>query len=112
MGKKTIQPIMLEEVNRLVGKYSCVKQGRVIGSFGFFELMNPKTGEKVMELGAPMPPAVANFKKAFNAEGLIGFVRPPQLHCAPPLIISPDELRDGFQRLDRALAVLEAELTA
>jgi adenosylmethionine-8-amino-7-oxononanoate aminotransferase len=110
--KNVIQPILLEELNRLVDKYMCVKQGRVIGAFGCMDLMNPKTGKKVMELGAPMPPAVANFKKAFNEEGLIGFLRPPQVHCAPPLVITADELRDGFQRLDRALAVLEKELTA
>lgn len=65
-----------------------------------------------MQLGSPMTPALMNFKKAFNEEGLIGFLRPPQVHCAPPLIISEAELRDGFQRLDRALAVLEKELAA
>jgi len=47
---------------------------------------------------------------ADNQEGLIGFVRPPQVHCAPPFVITEAELRDGFARLDRALAVLESEL--
>jgi len=69
--------------------------------------MNPKTGERIMQLGQPMPPEMVASKKAFNAEGLIGFLRPPQVHCAPPLIISADELRDGFARLDRALSVIK-----
>lgn len=105
--KQTVQPIMLEELNRLVDKYAYVKQARCAGAFGCLDLMNPKTGERVMQLGEPMSPQMAMFKKAFNAEGLIGFLRPPQVHCAPPLVISAAELSDGFARLDRALGVLE-----
>ena len=29
------------------------------------------------------------------------------LHCAPPLTITEEQLRDGFQRLDKALLVLD-----
>lgn len=105
--QNNVQPILIEELNRLVDKYSFIRQARAIGAFGCLDLINPNTGEKVMQLGAPMTPEMAKFKKAFNDEGLIGFLRPPQVHCAPPLIISSDELRDGFARLDRALSVLE-----
>lgn len=105
--QKTVQPIMIEELNRLVEKYPYVRQARVAGAFGCLDLQHPKTGERIMKLGEPMPPEMVKFKKAFNAEGLIGFLRPPQVHCAPPLIISEAELRDGFARLDRALSVLE-----
>jgi adenosylmethionine-8-amino-7-oxononanoate aminotransferase len=107
---KSIQPVMISELNRLVEKYDCVRQARALGAFGCLDLQDPKTGERPMQVGEAMPPPIANFKKAFNEEGLIGFVRPPQLHCAPPLVITEAELRDGFARLDRALAVLEAEL--
>merc|ERR1740129_982351 len=108
--QKTIQPIMISELNRLVEKYACVRQARAAGAFGCLDLQDPKTGERPMQVGDPMPAPIANFKKAFNREGLIGFVRPPQVHCAPPLIISEAELLDGFARLDRALGTLEAEL--
>merc|ERR1712151_41123 len=108
--QNTVQPVMIMELNRLAAKYTCVRQARAVGAFGCLDLQDPKTHEKVMQLGDPMPPAIANFKKAFNNEGLIGFVRPPQVHCAPPLIITEAELRDGFARLDRALGGLEAEL--
>eukprot|EP00931_Biecheleriopsis_adriatica_P073317 TRINITY_DN47625_c0_g1_i1.p1 TRINITY_DN47625_c0_g1~~TRINITY_DN47625_c0_g1_i1.p1 ORF type:complete len:518 (-),score=96.32 TRINITY_DN47625_c0_g1_i1:81-1634(-) len=107
--QKTIQPIMIEELDRLVEKYPFVKQARCAGAFGCLDLMNPKTGERVMRLGEPMTPEMVKFKKAFNAEGLIGFLRPPQVHCAPPLVISENELRDGFARLDRALSALSDE---
>merc|ERR1719221_2132088 len=76
---KNIQPVMISELNRLVEKYACVRQARAAGAFGCLDLQDPKTGE-----------------------------RPPQVHCAPPLIISEAELLDGFARLDRALGTLEA----
>ena len=34
--------------------------------------------------------------------------RAPQLHCAPPLIISEEELRDGWARAGRALEMFDS----
>eukprot|EP00437_Effrenium_voratum_P004161 CAMPEP_0181424698 /NCGR_PEP_ID=MMETSP1110-20121109/14781_1 /TAXON_ID=174948 /ORGANISM="Symbiodinium sp., Strain CCMP421" /LENGTH=517 /DNA_ID=CAMNT_0023547869 /DNA_START=32 /DNA_END=1585 /DNA_ORIENTATION=- len=110
--QKVVQPIMIEELNRLVEKYDFVKQARCVGAFGCLDLINPKTGERVMQLGEPMTPEMQLFKKAFNDEGLIGFLRPPQVHCAPPLVITESELRDGFGRLDRALEKLRLAFQA
>jgi len=104
--KNNVQPILISELDRLVQKHPYAKQARALGAFGCLDLMDPSTGERVMQLGEPMPQNMQAFKKAFNAEGLIGFLRPPQVHCAPPLIISESELRDGFERLDRALSTL------
>lgn len=50
------------------------------------------------------------YKKAYRAEGLVGLHRYPHIHCAPPLNISEEELIDGFERLDRALCVLDEAL--
>merc|ERR1712176_188657 len=102
--KGVVQPVMIEELNKLVEKYQCCKQARAVGAFGAIDLADPKTGTRVMKLGEVPPPAIVNFRKAFLEEGLIGFLRPPQVHCCPPLIITEAELREGFQRLDRALA--------
>merc|ERR1712176_329267 len=66
--QKTLQPIMIEELNRLVDKYAHVKQARVAGAFGCLDLIDPRTGERIMKLGDPLPPHVANFKRAFLAE--------------------------------------------
>jgi hypothetical protein len=48
--------------------------------------------------------------QAYTANGLIGLLRPPHLHVAPPLIITEDELLDGFDRQDKALDVLDEAL--
>jgi hypothetical protein len=41
---------------------------------------------------------------------LIGLIRSPHLHVAPPLIITEAELNDGFERNDKALYVLDEAL--
>ena len=46
-------------------------------------------------------------KQAYTANGLIGLLRPPHLHIAPPLVISEEELLDGIERQDKALDVLD-----
>ena len=48
--------------------------------------------------------------KAYSANGLIGLLRPPHLHVAPPLVISEEELLDGFDRQDKALDTLDEAL--
>ena len=50
--------------------------------------------------------------RALRDEGVFGLVRPPFLHCAPPLVVSEDELHDGFDRVDRALDTLDAHIYA
>ena len=49
----------------------------------------------------------AAFKRALKEEGLIAFFRNCMIHVCPPLTITPDELRDGFGRLRRALSSVD-----
>lgn len=48
--------------------------------------------------------------QAYTQNGLIGLLRPPHMHVAPPLIITEEELLDGFERQDKALDVLDEAL--
>ena len=48
--------------------------------------------------------------QAYTENGLIGLLRPPHMHVAPPLIITEEELLDGFERQDKALDVLDEAL--
>jgi len=109
-AKNVIEPIIKEEVARLVDKYNSVARGRCTGAFGCFDLIDPRTGEPVQNFdgsNCTNPDAVAAFRAALLANGLYGFVRPPMFHCAPALVITPEELRDGFRRADRALQVFD-----
>jgi len=48
--------------------------------------------------------------QAYTANGLTGLLRPPHLHIAPPLVITEEELLDGFERQDKALDTLDEAL--
>jgi len=101
-----MEPIMVEEMAKLVEKHNSVRQARAIGLFGCLDLV-AENGNNVQAYQEPQPPRVQAFRKAMFENGLWGLFRPPLLHCAPPLVISEDELRDGFARLDKALDTLD-----
>jgi len=101
-----MESVMVDEMKSIVERHSCVRQARAIGLFGCLDLVGPD-GNMVQQYQDANPERVVALRKAMLDEGLMGLFRPPLLHCAPPLVIQEDELRDGFQRLDRALCVAD-----
>lgn len=101
-----LEPVMEEEIGRLVEAHPSVRQGRCKGLFGCVDLVD-KEGNYIQPLQGPSPDPVMAFRKALAENGIFGLVRPPYLHTAPPLVINEAELRDGFQRVDRALSALD-----
>jgi adenosylmethionine-8-amino-7-oxononanoate aminotransferase len=110
---KALQPVMMQEIQRLVDEHPTVRQGRAVGLFGCMDLVN-KEGKPL----TPYSPNITNhnpnndvvlnrFRAALRENGLIGLFRPPLLHVCPPLIITEPELRDLFGRLSKALRVLD-----
>jgi taurine--2-oxoglutarate transaminase len=106
---KALEPVMMEEINALVERHPSVKAGRAIGLFGCLDLQGPD-GRAVQELGRPFTPPVQTLKAALTRNGIMGIFRPPLLHCTPPLVITEDELRDGFRRVSRSLAEMDAAM--
>ena len=98
---------------RLVESHPSVLQARAVGLFGCLDLVDGN-GAELQPLSGPTNPAAATaigaLKKALLDEGVHSFVRAPYLHTAPPLIISEEELRDGFGRIDRALDAFDDAL--
>ena len=101
-----LESVMVEEMESIVERHSCVRQARAIGLFGCLDLVG-QDENMIQKYQDPNPPEVIALRKAMLDEGLMGLFRPPLLHCAPPLVIQEDELRDGFKRLDRALTVAD-----
>jgi taurine--2-oxoglutarate transaminase len=96
-------------MEKLAQDHPCIKQYRSIGLFGCLDVHEP-TGAIPKLQHETAHSAFHKYKDAYRQNGLVGLHRYPHIHCAPPLIISENELIDGFQRLDRSLYVLDAEL--
>mmetsp|Transcript_27684 Transcript_27684/g.66686 ORF Transcript_27684/g.66686 Transcript_27684/m.66686 type:complete len:526 (+) Transcript_27684:124-1701(+) len=106
---KKLEPVMAERMHSIAEKHPCIKQYRHIGLFGCFDVQDKNGENPQLQHEAPQEPAVA-YKKAYTDNGLMGLIRYPHLHVAPPLIISETELLDGFDRQDKALSVLDSAL--
>jgi len=106
---QTLQAVMMEEIDQLVLLHPSVKQGRAIGLFGCVDLQG-RNGKMIQPLTGPSPKSVIDFRQALREAGLITLFRPPLLHCCPPLVITEEELRDGFKRLSFALGTLDRSL--
>lgn len=102
-------PLFEQQMQLLASKHPCIKQYRAIGLFGCFDVQdvngnNPKLQHEVAH------EAFNLYKKAYAENGLVGLHRYPHIHCAPPLVITEHELLDGFDRLNRAVGVLNDAL--
>lgn len=86
-----------------------IKQYRSVGMFGCFDVQNIDGSNPQLQHTA-IDSAFVAYKKAYTENGLMGLLRPPHLHVAPPLIITEDELMDGFDRQDKALYALDEAL--
>jgi len=102
----SMEHIMVEELEKIVEKHSSVQQARAIGLFGCLDLVGPD-GKQLQDYQEAQSPKTQAFRKAMFDNGLWGLFRPPLVHCAPPLIITEPELRDGFARLSKALEELD-----
>eukprot|EP00746_Dinoflagellata_sp_MGD_P045336 gnl/MRDRNA2_/MRDRNA2_211102_c0_seq1.p1 gnl/MRDRNA2_/MRDRNA2_211102_c0~~gnl/MRDRNA2_/MRDRNA2_211102_c0_seq1.p1 ORF type:complete len:247 (-),score=49.64 gnl/MRDRNA2_/MRDRNA2_211102_c0_seq1:61-771(-) len=108
--KNNVEPVMIKEINNLVESYSSVSSGRAFGGFGCVDLVDPRTGAPIQEFSGANcsnPEAIQIFKKKLLENGIYGFVRPPKFHCAPPLVVQPDELEEGFRRCRIAMDAYE-----
>jgi taurine--2-oxoglutarate transaminase len=104
-----IAPVFVNAMTTLFERHPCIKQYRHIGMFGCFDVKNPDGSNPQLQHVA-MADAFVKYKQAYTENGLIGLIRPPHLHIAPPLIISEEELLEGFERQDKALTVLDKTL--
>mmetsp|Transcript_30510 Transcript_30510/g.35559 ORF Transcript_30510/g.35559 Transcript_30510/m.35559 type:complete len:468 (+) Transcript_30510:327-1730(+) len=102
-------PTFVGEMKRLSESHPSIKQYRAIGMFGCFDV-HDKEGSNPQLQHTAIDEAFVAYKKAYTENGLMGLLRPPHLHVAPPLVINEEELLDGFDKQDRALRALDEAL--
>lgn len=104
-----LSPIFEDHMRTLSEKHPSIKQYRHIGMFGCFDAHLPDGTNPQLQHTA-VDTAFVKYKKAYAENGLIGLLRPPHMHVAPPLTITAEELADGFERQDKCLYTLDEAL--
>jgi len=95
--------LMKDLLSDLQAKHAIVGAVRSLGLFGIVELVKDRA---TMEPLAPFNGTSEQMKKlgrCFRDEGLYTFVRMNTFFTNPPLVITEEELRHGFDIIDRAL---------
>ncbi len=95
--------LMATLLRELKGRHEMVGATRSIGLFGIVELVKDrKTREPLAPFNATSEPMV-KLGRFFRDQGLYTFVRWNTFFTNPPLCITEDELRQGFDIIDRGL---------
>jgi taurine---2-oxoglutarate transaminase len=101
-AKKTGK-VMSDLLKGLEAKHPIVGATRSIGLFGIAELVkNRETREPLAPFNGTSP-AMTQLGKFFREQGLYTFVRWNTFFTNPPLTITEDELKHGFDIIDRGL---------
>jgi len=103
---KAMEPILKEGLQTIVDNHNSARQARVSGLFGCVDIVG-EDGQLVQHLHEKPSPKVAAFKAKLMELGIFGLFRPPLFHCAPPLVITEEELRDSLKKIDEAFYVLD-----
>lgn len=98
--------VMAEEMQRLEAKHPSVGACRNIGLFGMMEVRKNAAGEAIAPYNGSHP-AMTKLAKFFRDEGLFTFVRWGGFMCNPPLCITEEQLREGFEVVDRGLEITD-----
>jgi taurine---2-oxoglutarate transaminase len=92
----------------LQARHPIVGAVRSIGLFGIVELVKDRASMEPLAPFNGTSEPMNKLRKIFRDEGLYTFVRMNYFFTNPPLTITEEELRHGFDVIDRALAAIAA----
>ena len=103
--------IMSEMLTELVDRHPSVGEVRSIGLFGAIELVrNRKTKEPMAPFNSSSPEMSA-FRKYLLDHGVFLYTHWHTVLLLPPLIISAQQLAEGFAVIEKALEITDAQVT-
>jgi taurine--2-oxoglutarate transaminase len=102
---------VVQDLNaELYDRHPSIGETRNIGLFGIIELVrNRKTKEPLSPFNESSPVMVM-FKKRLLEKGLFAYTHWHTLLIIPPLVISKEELADGYAIIDEALEIADREV--
>lgn len=106
---RALEPVMKSEMARLKAAHPCVLATRNIGFFGMIDLGDGQ-GNLLVPYNSSHP-VIADFNQFLREEGLFTFIRWGHIMCNPPLVSTEEQIREGFDIIDRGLKLVDAVLT-
>jgi len=102
---------VVQDLNaEMFDRHPSIGEARNIGLFGIIELVkNRKTKEPLSPFNESSP-VMVTFKKRLLEKGLFVYTHWHTLLIIPPLIISKEELADGYAIIDEALEIADREV--
>jgi len=100
---RTMGGVMKELLASLQAKHAIVGAVRSIGLFGIVELVKDRASMEPLAPFNGSSEPMNRLRAIFREEGLYTFVRFNTFFTNPPLVITEEELRHGFDVIDRAL---------
>jgi taurine---2-oxoglutarate transaminase len=81
---------------------------RSIGLFGIMELVRNQKTKEPMALFGKTSPEMVRLRKDLLDQGVFIYTHWHTVLIIPPLIITPDQLAEGFSAIDKSLAITDA----
>ena len=96
-----------EHLSTLEARHPSVGTTRCIGLFGLVELVRNRDRYEPMAPFNGTSEEMTALGRSFREQGLYTFVRWNTFFTNPPLVITADEMDEGFAMIDRALAITD-----
>jgi taurine--2-oxoglutarate transaminase len=107
---KRLEPVMRRHHEELAAKHPSVGRVRNIGLFGVIELVkNRETMEPLSPFNS-MNDTMQALNRSLLDNGLATFIRWWNVMTNPPLCITGEQLAEGFEIIDRSLAIADAAM--
>jgi taurine--2-oxoglutarate transaminase len=103
-------PVLKRMLSDLGEAHPSVGDVRSIGLFGIVELVRDRTTKEPMAPWNGSSPAMMALRKYCLDHGLFLYTHWHTVLIIPPLIITEEQLKDGFDILDRALEITDKEV--
>jgi taurine--2-oxoglutarate transaminase len=104
---KRLEPVMRRHHEELTAKHPSVGLHRNIGLFGILELVKDRESMEAMSPYNVTNDTMVAVNRALLERGLFTMVRWNQIMTNPPLCITEEQLQEGFEIIDEALAVAD-----
>jgi taurine---2-oxoglutarate transaminase len=100
--------VMADMLAELVERHPSVGEVRSIGLFGVIELVRNRQTREPMAPFNGSSPEMTHLRKALLDQGVFLYSHWHTVLLIPPLIITPEQLQEGFAAIDQALEITDA----